>query len=164
MKTFKLVVAILLACIALWAMGQKPVSATTGATEVVETPATPNAELLETYWRLTKVADTEIDLTAQLARPFSPSEAHLFLKKENNMVNGSGGVNRFVSKYTLGENNALSVAPAGATLKAGLPEVMEIETKFFQALSKTKKYSIQGQTLTLLDEKDNSLAVFATFD
>ena len=145
MKKAFWLVCLLCSC-ALFALGNRPA-------------AEPAADLLGTYWRLTEVAGQEITASGVQGR-----EAHLILKKADRSVSGSGGVNRLISKYTLGENNALSFVSPASTMMAGLPEAMDTENKFFQALNQTKKYTITGRQLTLLDEKDRTLAVLTAIE
>ena len=147
MKKAFWLVCLLCSC-ALFALGDKPVLA-----------CEPPADLLGTYWQLTEVAGQTVTASGIQGR-----EAHLILKKADRSVSGSGGVNRLISKYTLGENNALSFVSPASSMMAGLPEAMDAENKFFQALNQTKKYTIFGKRLYLLDEKNQTLAVLTAIE
>ena len=70
---------------------------------------------------------------------------------ENGKVAGEAGVNRYGATYTTSRTNSIEIGPAATTRKAGPAEAMEQEREFLAALSASKVYRINGQTLELLD-------------
>jgi heat shock protein HslJ len=70
---------------------------------------------------------------------------------QNGKVAGDAGVNRFNATYATSGANAIEIGPAATSRKAGPPEAMEQEREFLAALSASKIYRIDHQTLELLD-------------
>ena len=76
-------------------------------------------------------------------------------------LNGSSGCNTFMADYTLGNDGALSIGPAGATRMACEPAIMNQESTFLTALENTERYVIEGDRLTLY-QPNGSLIFVAT--
>jgi heat shock protein HslJ len=70
---------------------------------------------------------------------------------ENGRVAGDAGVNRYGATYTTSGTNAIKIGLAATTRQAGPAEAVEQEREFLAALSASKIYRINGQTLELLD-------------
>lgn len=66
---------------------------------------------------------------------------------------GSGGCNRFNCKIQVRDGGRLTVSDLEFALKLCGANVDQQEESFFRILSKTTRYSIEGTTLTLSDEK-----------
>ena len=132
MKILKILAALVLLGVLLWAGGNKPA-----------------ASLQQTTWTLTKLNGKKVNAP----------RTQLILH-ENLKAYGSGGVNRFTGIYRLGAaNNDLVFGALASTKMLGLsPEVNQIENDFFGALAQTKRYKINGKTLILLDAGNKTLA------
>jgi heat shock protein HslJ len=115
--------------------------------------ANPNAELTETYWKLTELMGAPIFMT-----PGTKTEMRMILKKEGNQVSGNGGCNNFRGSYTLLEGNRLSFSPLVSTRMAC--GNMEKETIFTELLQKADNYSIKGNVLSLNKGRMAPLAKF----
>jgi heat shock protein HslJ len=116
--------------------------------------ANPNAELTETYWKLTELMGAPIVMT-----PGTKTELRMILKKEGNQVSGNGGCNNFRGSYTLLEGNRLSFSPLVSTRMACVN--MEKETTFMELLQKADNYSIKDNVLSL---NKGSMAPLAKFE
>lgn len=77
-----------------------------------------------------------------------------------NAVSGSGGCNNYRSTYTVGAAQALSFAPAAATLRLCEEPASRREQAFFVILSEVSAYSLAGGQLTLTTDAGGTL-VFA---
>lgn len=79
------------------------------------------------------------------------------LSANGNRITGFAGCNTFQGTYTLGQHG-LSFPPLAAT-KMACPE-LELEQQFFDALRATLDYGLSGDTLTLLNNRKEAVAVF----
>jgi heat shock protein HslJ len=122
-----------------------------GTTEM-GTVGLTDSSLLNTHWKLISL---EGKLIADSGRA---REMYLILKKEDSRINGNGGCNSFSGTYTLTGKSSIAFGPLISTKM--WCEGMDNETSFFAALSRTDKYSIKGDTLSL--GKDG-MAPFAKF-
>jgi heat shock protein HslJ len=68
---------------------------------------------------------------------------------EGGKLGGRGGCNSMFGAYAPGPGNALEVKDLGATLMACDTAVMDLETAYFDALSKTSAYTLAGDELRL---------------
>lgn len=80
-------------------------------------------------------------------------------------VSGSGGCNRFTGQAEISEQT-ISFGALAATRMMCPPASMDQEGKFFAALDKVSQWRIDQltQKLTLLDDDDKALVVFALMD
>lgn len=102
-------------------------------------------------WKPIKVLDQKVA---------ESSRAEMILK-EDLSTNGSSGINRFIGQYKLSEPNGLTFGPLATTKMASLSaEDSAVEDKFFTALTRTKKYKLEKDKLTLLNEQGKVLAIF----
>ena len=108
--------------------------------------------LANTHWTLVEVK----------GMPVSPSAGrppYILFDSKKKRVTGYGGVNSFFGGYeTTGRE--LRMPRLASTRRAGLPELMDLESAFFKALSATASYRISGDTLELLDSGAGTLARF----
>jgi heat shock protein HslJ len=111
-----------------------------------------SATLENTYWKL-------VSLRGQPAPAVERQrEAHLMLQPLQRRVVGSGGCNRLAGNYTL-DGDKLGFARAIGTMMA-CRDGMEHERAFFDALPLVARWRIEGQRLTLLDERGTVLLQF----
>jgi copper homeostasis protein (lipoprotein) len=111
------------------------------------------ATLENTHWKLTS-------LRGQPGVPASERqrEAHLILQTVQRRVVGSGGCNRLSGNYTL-DGDRLTFARAAGTLMA-CRDGMEQERVLLDTLPQVARWRIEGQRLTLLDERGTPLLRF----
>ncbi len=125
--------------------------ASVAAVTPAETPSPPNGELLNTYWKLILLNDTEIIVSDNQQEP------HITFNAENR-ISGSDGCNRMMGSYlregdrlTLGEMAGTKMACAGGA---------EQTQAFNEALTKVATYSVHGDQLELRDATGLVLARF----
>jgi copper homeostasis protein (lipoprotein) len=109
------------------------------------------SELLNTYWKLIELNGESIETAEGM------KEAHLILSEPAAQARGNAGCNNFFGRYQL-EDNTLSFGALGSTMMA-CAEGMDTERAFLDALGRTTRYVIQGETLQLYAE-DQLLARF----
>jgi heat shock protein HslJ len=108
--------------------------------------------LENTYWKLTRLADTAVTVAAQQQEP------HFILNSQSRRVGGSGGCNRLTGSYELNGDN-LTFGQMAGTMMACL-EGMDTEKAFLKALGQVKKWKIAGQHLELFDAAGKLVARF----
>jgi heat shock protein HslJ len=79
---------------------------------------------------------------------------------EDEKVSGSAGCNRYSGQYMLSGSNIEFTQPMASTMMACEQAIMDQESAFFQALSATKSFVINGDQLTLNDGEGQALATF----
>jgi heat shock protein HslJ len=75
------------------------------------------------------------------------------IRFDETSARGSGGCNRFNCRIQFRDGGRLTVSDLKFALKLCGANVDQQEERFFRILSKTTRYSIEGTTLTLSDEK-----------
>lgn len=111
------------------------------------------SDLVEKYWKLTEVNGINVTQSEENFK-----EPHMILKIENNRVSGNSSCNNFNGTYIVQSENNITFPRTASTMMA-CPN-MDIESKLFQALEKTRHYSINSDKLELKDESNNVLARF----
>ena len=101
----------------------------------------PNAELVNTYWKLTELDGKPAALGA------AQKELHMVLEPGKNRVRGFSGCNQFSGSYRKNANQ-LKFGPMAATMMA-CGEGMEQEQIFLKTLGQTERYTIKGDHLAL---------------
>jgi heat shock protein HslJ len=82
-----------------------------------------------------------------------------------NRISGSGGCNRYSSRYKTAGRNRISFAPIISTRMACLEnDFMRQETTFFALMEKIEKYRIKGNYLTFSDAAKKNVLRFARTD
>jgi heat shock protein HslJ len=76
---------------------------------------------------------------------------------EGGTVSGSGGVNRYTAAYTTQEPDGIAIEQAAATLMAGPEDAMAQEQAYFTALTQATTFSVDGESLTLMDDQGATL-------
>lgn len=76
-------------------------------------------------------------------------------------VTGNGGVNGYSAPYDAPGGNALTFGPVTATRMAGPEPAMTQESRFFEALAKTKHFEFNGEKLILTSNNNDTIAVLA---
>ena len=73
---------------------------------------------------------------------------------------GNAAVNSFASNYEASDDGELSFGSIITTRMAGPAEMMELEAKIIDLLSKVQAYEVSGKNLTLKDENGTTLLVY----
>ena len=84
---------------------------------------------------------------------------YMIFDPKKKRVTGYGGVNNFFGTYDV-SGHELRMPRLASTRRAGPPELMNLESAFFKALSATAFYRISGDNLELLDSSESNLARF----
>jgi putative lipoprotein len=116
------------------------------------TPTTPNASLLNTYWRLVEISGQPAILGA------GERELHMVLTSEGSRVHGFSGCNRFTGSYERTDGQ-LRFKPLAATRMACM-EGMEQEQRFLQSLTSVMRFTISGDNLALYSGDERLLLRF----
>jgi heat shock protein HslJ len=74
---------------------------------------------------------------------------------------GNAAVNSFASDYETSDDGELSFGQIITTRMAGPAEMMELEAKIIELLSKVEAYEVSGKNLTLKDRNGLHIKVFA---
>jgi copper homeostasis protein (lipoprotein) len=109
------------------------------------------ADLLETYWRIVRLADEPIRTAEQRREP------HLILRQEDNRLSATVGCNHVMGSYEL-EDGSLRFSGTASTRMACPPPLDAWERALAEVLDKTRRFRIVSQTLELYDEAGRSLA------
>ncbi len=126
-------------------------SSEAAAVTPAETPSPPNGELLNTYWKLILLNDTEITVADNQREP------HITFNAENR-VSGSDGCNRLMGSYLL-DGDKLTLEEMAGT-KMACAEGAEQTQAFNEALAKVASYSVHSDQLELRDATGLVLARF----
>jgi uncharacterized lipoprotein YbaY/heat shock protein HslJ len=111
-----------------------------------------SATLENTYWKLTSLRGRPVVVAERQREP------HLILQRALRRVVGSGGCNRLSGNYTL-DSERLVFSRAAGTLMA-CRDGMEQERAFLDTLAQVTSWRVDGQRLTLLDERAAPLLQF----
>jgi putative lipoprotein len=107
----------------------------------VEPPLKSNANLTNTYWKLTELNGEPAILGA------GKRELHMILVSEGRRVKGFSGCNRFTGSFIAREGQ-INFSQMVSTMKACL-EGMEQEQSFLKALKESPRFNIEGDNLLL---------------
>lgn len=125
-----------------------------GPSTTQSAPARSTAQLLNTYWKLTRLGEEVI------STPAGAREVHFVLQSENQRVTGFSGCNRMMGSYVL-DGDKLKFDQMGGTLMACVSTgVTELERKFLAIFAQAASWQIDGETLRLLDAGGKPLATF----
>jgi copper homeostasis protein (lipoprotein) len=107
---------------------------------------TSKASLTNTYWKLLEVAGQAARVANNVAEP------HLLLHPAEQQADGSTGCNQFHGPYQQ-TGDSLHIGPLASTLSACLdPDMNGQEAAFLDALARTQRYHVSGDTLTVSGE------------
>lgn len=106
----------------------------------------------ETHWMLVEVRGVPV-------APGAGRPPYILFDPKKKRVTGYGGVNSFFGGYET-SGGELRMPRLASTRRAGPPELMDLESAFFKALSATASYRIRGDTLELLDSSGGAVARF----
>ncbi|HJS49792.1 MAG TPA: META domain-containing protein, partial [Gaiellaceae bacterium] len=109
-----------------------------------ESAAGVGAPLGGTHWILAELEGVAVELGAGENAP------HLVLDGESSRLSGSGGCNRLVGSYEVGDDG-LRFGQIASTRMACSDAVMEREAAFLAALGAVTGHRLDGSSLLLLD-------------
>lgn len=112
------------------------------------------AGLVNTYWKLLQLGDTQVSVAEQQREP------HLILQARAEGVQrvaGFAGCNRMMGSYTL-EGDQLAFTQMAGTMMA-CAQGMDTEKAFHAALGKVTRWVIRGEQLDLFDAAGNRVAL-----
>jgi heat shock protein HslJ len=112
---------------------------------------TSRADLLNTYWKLALINETEVAATDSVRAP------HLIFNSENR-VSGSDGCNRLMGTYLL-EGNKLNLGEIAGT-KMACEENTEQSAAFHAAMKNATTYTLHGDQMVLSDASGIVIARF----
>jgi len=119
----------------------------------MDTEIKSNAELVETYWKLTELMGKPVARPAPGVR-----EMHIILKEQDNRIQAFAGCNNIMGSYELKDGNFISFQGIAST-KMACPD-MSIENQLLEVLGRTDNYSILGDKLSLNKARMAPLARF----
>ena len=150
-------IAFILFSIAACKPSQKSVSgkpaAVTSNTNPESVSSKPNAELLETYWKLVELNGKPVVQGEKMKK-----EIRIILKKEGNRVTGFSGCNTLMGTFELKEGNRITFSSMAST-KMACPD-METEAAFNKVLKVVDNYAINGDILILAKARMAPMARF----
>lgn len=117
------------------------------------TVLSPRSGLSGGEWRLVALPGAKARLAAAADAPT------LVFDGAAKRISGSTGCNQFFGTWASGDANALSLDPAGMTMRACPDDVSAVESAFLGALRAARAYRTTGTTLELLSG-DRVLARF----
>lgn len=117
-----------------------------------DAPASPNADLTNTYWKLTEVNGQPA------SRGAGQEELHVVFTSAGNRVSGFSGCNRFSGTYEE-KNGRLDFGPMAATMMA-CGEGMDQEQAFLKALEIVQGYIINGDNLSFYNAQEQLILRF----
>lgn len=112
-----------------------------------------NANLTETYWKLTTLQGKTVKMGTNQRK-----DIHFVLSQENQRVRGFSGCNRFSGGYQY-DPKKLTFSQLVSTRMACRQNTIS-EGQIFQVFEQTKTYQINGDKLSLFDADKHLLAVF----
>jgi len=126
---------------------------TATAVDKMDTGKKLNAELPETYWKLTELMGKPVAPPAEGVR-----EIHIILKKQDNRFRGFAGCNNIMGSYELKDGNYINFKEIAGT-KMACPD-MSLENQLMEVLGRVDNYSILEDRLSLNKARMAPLARF----
>ena len=112
----------------------------------VPTPTETSAEAI-TVWQLTNIKQRPVHYTSGM------EPATLLVNAEAHTLHGSSGCNHYFAPYEA-SGTQLRIGAIGASKTICPDAFMKIERTYLNLLSKVNNYSLQGDTLRLLQDGD----------
>jgi heat shock protein HslJ len=88
-----------------------------------------------------------------------PPHPELAFSEKDGRVFGSDGCNRLIGGYSV-SGETLTLTQFSSTMMACAPQNMEISRHFAEVLKQTRRYSVDGRALILIDDKGRVAARF----
>ncbi len=99
-----------------------------------------------------------VEITGVTTAPADGAEATATF--EGGRISGSGGVNRYTAAFTTQEPDEIAIEQPAATLMAGPEDAMAQEQAYFTALTQAATFSVDEESLTLMDDQGATLVRF----
>jgi copper homeostasis protein (lipoprotein) len=117
--------------------------------------AQADASLTNTYWRINSLDGTSVSPTKGRREP------HLLLRRgdQRQTYGATIGCNQLVGSYTLA-GESIVFTPGATTLMACPRPLDTPENRLIEALARTKRWQIKGDTLEFMDETGSQIALF----
>lgn len=110
-----------------------------------------DTDLTSTQWRLSAWSDSSSD----------PSQFTITAHFNAYAIYGTSAVNYYSGSYIATAGGFFSVTDLQMTLMAGSGEAMQAESIYFQLLGQADKFTLDQETLTLLDATNHELLIFS---
>jgi copper homeostasis protein (lipoprotein) len=110
------------------------------------------SELLDTYWKLTRLGDQPVVLAENQPEP------HLVLRSNDNRVSGFGGCNSFSGTYTV-EGQSITFGNIATTAMA-CPHSEDVEMALMSALAEASNFRLMPHHLEMFDDEGQMVARF----
>jgi heat shock protein HslJ len=117
------------------------------------TAASSNADLKETYWKLTELRGVAVTEPKE-----GEKEVYFRLRNDGSKVEGNGGCNGFGGTFELSEGNRIRFSKMISTMM--YCSRMETETELYKVFETADNYAISGNTLQLNKARMAPLAKF----
>lgn len=121
------------------------------------TNKTNNKLSLQNVWTLTHINGQKLYINSESNRP------QIEIKVDEKKVLGKGSCNRFFGNIDILTETELVFSDALGTTKMACPE-MNIEDAFFKALTNSKTYTIEKNSLYLFDKNKEKVLKFMKID
>lgn len=105
------------------------------------------------------LSGTKLELASWSESSVDPSGFSISLEFQKGSFNGRSAVNLYGGSYKAGDEK-LTFSHIHLTAMAGEPEAMRAEDTYMRLLDQTRKYVLDGESLTLFDGDGNQLMVF----
>ncbi|MCU0627222.1 MAG: META domain-containing protein [Gemmatimonadaceae bacterium] len=149
-------VALSLALLTTMACAPKPDDPTTPSPSIVPGGAAQATGALDGEWRLARLAGSTIP--ADIPPVQWPS---LRFDAKEGAVAGAAGVNRYRAQYQRTGTDGITLSPGAMTRMAGMPEAMELESKYVAMLDKVRRFRMDNGQLVFLGEDGAELARYS---
>jgi heat shock protein HslJ len=139
--------------------------ATRGDRAPGETAAPSFAEVQGKLWALEEVVTESGGIILNRRKLEADGLGDAFtLTADAERISGKGAPNRYVSPYTVGEEQEISISPIAGTLMMGLvePEGLQ-EREYFNYLEQTNQWLLTGDRLELYSETGEGDPVIMVF-
>jgi heat shock protein HslJ len=130
-----------------------------------ETAAPSFAEVQGKLWALEEVVTESGSVIINRRKLEADGMGDTFtLTADAERISGKGAPNRYVSPYTAGENQEISISPVAGTLMMGLvdPEGLQ-EREYFNYLERANQWLLTGGRLELYSETNEGDRVIMVF-
>jgi len=108
-------------------------------------------ELAGTQWRLSAWSDGSLD----------PSQFTITANFDASYIFGTSAINHYSGSYVGAANHRFSVHDLQMTAMGGSEEAMQAESIYFQLLGQAVSFSLDQETLTLLDAFNKEVLIFS---
>lgn len=109
----------------------------------------------------TDLNGTSWRLEAWSVSAINPADHEITAQFEDGQIGDTSAGNTYRGPYTTTSAGEFKVGELVSTKMAGSEAAMQAETTYLELLGQVRRYSLSGDTLSLLDNGGNELLVFA---